>query len=96
MCQRPHVKGVDDFRASSLATLLQMVAAGRGYTLVPALVAQVESPRFPTLRFIPFKGFSPGRTIGLMYRPSSPRGPEYQMLRDELAQALVAAGITPG
>ncbi len=59
------------FRATSLPTLVQMVGAGAGVTLLPRLAVAVELPRAAvTVRR--FRAPEPGRTIGLVHRPSSP------------------------
>lgn len=59
-----------EFSATSLETLRQMVAAGSGVTLMPAL-ATGEGPDI--VRYVPFKDPQPSRLIGLAWRRSSPR-----------------------
>jgi LysR family hydrogen peroxide-inducible transcriptional activator len=58
--------------ATSLTTVLQMVANGYGVTLVPEVAVDVEArdERVKLLRFAPPQ---PGRTIGLAWRHTSPR-----------------------
>lgn len=65
--------GADEasFRATSLATLAQMVSSGAGLTLLPALAVPVENRR-GQLEMRPFVRPSPGRTIALVWRPRSP------------------------
>lgn len=59
------------FRATSLGTLVQMVATGAGVTLLPQLALPVESTRAPvTLRR--FRAPEPGRTLGFVFRDRSP------------------------
>jgi LysR family hydrogen peroxide-inducible transcriptional activator len=55
------------FRATSLPTLVQMVAAGAGITLLPQLALPVElrGARLAVRRFAPPP---PGRTLGLVFR----------------------------
>lgn len=54
------------FEGSSLISVLRLVAAGRGVTLVPALAVE---PKFhPGLRFVPFASPAPSRTVGLAWR----------------------------
>ena len=60
-----------DFRASSLATLMQMVAGGRGLTLLPALCAPLERSR-AELVLRPFAPPVPGRQLVLAWRGGSP------------------------
>lgn len=65
-CQGAHATEVD-FRATSLATLAQMVAGGAGLTLLPALAVPMENRR-GALCIRPFARPEPGRTIGLVWR----------------------------
>jgi LysR family transcriptional regulator, hydrogen peroxide-inducible genes activator len=59
------------YRATSLATLAQMVSSGIGITLLPALAVPVENRR-GQLEIRPFTKPSPGRTLALVWRPRSP------------------------
>jgi LysR family hydrogen peroxide-inducible transcriptional activator len=59
------------FRATSLATLSQMVSSGAGVTLLPALAVPVENRR-GQLEIRPFTKPAPGRTVALVWRPRSP------------------------
>lgn len=57
-----------EFRATSLTTLVQMVAAGDAVTLLPALAVPVEGRR---LKLRKFAEVAPHRTIVLAWRKSS-------------------------
>ena len=73
VCSRVDVHEVEDFRATSLETLRQMVVAGLGITLLPELAG--ESP-FGAQRGLvtrPFARPAPSRTIGAVWRKSSTR-----------------------
>ncbi len=59
------------FRATSLATLCQMVAGGAGVTLLPKLAVSVEG-RDKKLAVREFKRPAPKRTIVLIWRHGSP------------------------
>jgi len=59
------------FRATSLATLAQMVSSGAGITLLPSLAVPVENRR-GQLAVRPFTAPTPGRTIAIVWRPTSP------------------------
>jgi LysR family hydrogen peroxide-inducible transcriptional activator len=61
------------FRATSLPTLIQMVAGGAGLTLLPALSVDVESRR-GELGLRRFEAPQPSRTLVLAWRRQSPRG----------------------
>lgn len=63
--------GERDFRATSLETLRQMVAAGVGITLLPALATQPPVPASPDIRLLPFGKQAPSRRIALVWRKSS-------------------------
>lgn len=85
-CRGAGVEERSDFRASSLPTLVQMVAGGSGITLLPTLALSVESnPEY--LALIPFRKPAPYRTIGLAWRPTSPRVDEYRLLADLMSTA---------
>lgn len=70
LCALAHARENGEFRATSLETLRQMVAAGAGMTLIPR-IACVPTPN---LVYIPFvKKGAPFRRIGLVWRTSSPQ-----------------------
>jgi LysR family hydrogen peroxide-inducible transcriptional activator len=75
-----------DFRASSLSTLIQMVAHGIGVTLVPAMAGDGPSPPRSQLRLVPFSRPQPYRTIGFAWRKTSPRKEEFRLLAGLLAR----------
>lgn len=59
------------FRATSLETLRQMVAAGAGITLLPMLATRPPVTQPEHLRLVPFRGEPPRRSIALVWRKSS-------------------------
>lgn len=59
------------FRATSLETLRQMVAAGVGVTLLPALSVHAPIPQSPGVRLMRFSDPVPSRKIALVWRKSS-------------------------
>jgi len=73
--------------ATSLATIMQMVASGYGVTLVPevALDVEVRDERVKLLRFVEPQ---PERSIGLAWRPTSPRKADFVALGRMLADTL--------
>ena len=73
-----------NFRATSIETLRQMVAANVGITLMPELAI---TNRSGAVRYLPFRGDNPHRDIGLCWRASSPRSD----LMDQLAEVLKTA-----
>lgn len=67
-CSMADVRENGEFRATSLETLRQMVAAGAGVTLIPRIAALPAR----NLVYIPFAGKNPpSRSIGLIWRKSS-------------------------
>lgn len=58
------------FRATSLETLRQMVAAGNGITLIPKLSVYKKDSY---VKYIPFESPSPSRTVGIFWRRTSAR-----------------------
>jgi LysR family transcriptional regulator, hydrogen peroxide-inducible genes activator len=57
--------------ASSLSTLVQMVSAGIGVTLIPEMAVAVETRSAP-VSVARFKNPQPSRTIGMIWRKTSP------------------------
>jgi len=88
LCAKAHVD-VASFRATSLATLAQMVSSGAGVTLLPALAVPVENRR-GQLEIRPFAKPVPRRTIVLVWRTSSPFGAAFTELAGVLERALRA------
>ena len=72
--------------ATSLSTVMQMVANGYGVTLVPevAIDAKMQDPRVKLLRF---HDPEPGRSVGLAWRRTSPRAKDFEAL----GEAMIAA-----
>lgn len=68
------LSGADEregFRATSLETLRQMVAAGVGVTLLPMLAVQPPVPPSQDIALLPFDGEAPHRRIAMVWRRSS-------------------------
>ncbi len=81
------------FGASSLNTVMQMVAGGYGVTLIPQIAADVER-RDTRVRFLRLENPQPGRSIGLVFRRTSPRKADYAAL-GEVVKESVDAGSAP-
>ena len=86
VCSRVGVRDSQDFRATSLETLRQMVAAGAGLTLLPELASRgaYRSGRGVALR--PFVRPTPARHIGAVWRKTTPRRAAIDALCDLIAQ----------
>ncbi len=61
----------EGFRATSLETLRQMVAAGVGITLLPILAVKPPVAASEFIRLLPFKKPAPIRSLALVWRKSS-------------------------
>jgi LysR family hydrogen peroxide-inducible transcriptional activator len=75
--------------ATSLATVLQMVASGYGATLVPEVAADVEL-RDDRVKLLRFAEPQPRRSIGLAWRRTSPRKVDFLALGQTVKNALSA------
>ncbi len=73
--------------ATSLATVMQMVANGYGVTLLPDVAASVEV-RDSRVKLLRFAGREPARTIGLAWRRTSPRQRDFAALGRVIIEAL--------
>ncbi|HEU0225623.1 MAG TPA: LysR substrate-binding domain-containing protein [Steroidobacteraceae bacterium] len=94
-CLREHAleacarAGVEEqgFRATSLETLRQMVAAGAGVTLLPRLAAEGPFASARGLVLRPFAPPVPSRTIGAAWRRSTSRGAAIAAVCDIIQKA---------
>lgn len=100
-CLREHALSVCGQRASadaamgatSLHTLVQMVANGLGVSLLPRLAADAGVARGADVEIRSFAEPIMGREIGVAWRQGSARAGEARMLAEAIAQA---AGLTRG
>lgn len=83
-------RGDASLGATSLATVMQMVANGYGSTLLPHVAADVEV-RDERVKLLRFTDPVPGRSIGLAWRRTSPRKADFAALGDVITETL---GIT--
>ncbi|AFL49074.1 LysR family hydrogen peroxide-inducible transcriptional activator [Sinorhizobium fredii] len=84
VCNTAGKRQLMSFGATSMATLLQMVANGMGMTLIPEIAIPSEAAR-NAIRIVPFAAPGPAREIGLIWRRSNPRRRDM----DALAEAIV-------
>jgi LysR family hydrogen peroxide-inducible transcriptional activator len=77
------------FRATSLSTLVQMVGASTGVTLLPSLALPVENRR-GQLRVRSFRQPGPGRTLILAWRRGSALRTALERVADVVRQAVSA------
>lgn len=86
-CNLPSTRQREMLDGSSLATLVQMVGAGVGVTLIPEMAVPVET-RSAAVSVARFRDPQPMRTIGMVWRKSSPLEPQLM----KIAEVVRAAG----
>ena len=96
VCSTAGKRRLVSFGATSMTTLLQMVANGMGMTLIPEIAIATEAAR-NSIRIVPFVAPEPAREIGLIWRRSSPRERDMEALAaaisgcaDHILQAAAA------
>ena len=70
----------EEFAATSLHTLVQMVAGGLGVTLLPRLALEGGVLAGAEVAIRPLAGAGACRTLGLVFRPNAPRADAYHTL----------------
>ena len=73
---------------SSLSTLVQMVSAGIGVTLIPEMAVPLET-RSSSVSIARFKPPRPSRTIGMIWRKTSPLAKQLSQIAGVVRQAAV-------
>jgi LysR family hydrogen peroxide-inducible transcriptional activator len=92
VCGNAGMTEARELQATSLTTLIEMVASGLGITLLPALAADSARQAGITLRR--FETPRPSRSIGLAWRATSPRAAEYKLLADLITAETKRLGLT--
>jgi len=88
-CNMPSARPRDGLDGSSLSTLVQMVSAGMGVTLIPEMAVTVETRGTP-VSIARFTRSKPSRTIGMIWRKTSPLADQLMQIADIVRQS---AGI---
>lgn len=70
----------ESFGASSLSTIVQMVAHGYGITLLPEMAVESEVHQRADIRLVRFPAPEPKREIGLAWRKTCPRKADFHAL----------------
>jgi LysR family hydrogen peroxide-inducible transcriptional activator len=76
----------DGYAATSLHTLVQMVAGGLGVTLLPRIAVDAGVTEGTSLITRPLAAAGAWRTLGLAWRPNAPRAADYRALAPHLAE----------
>jgi LysR family hydrogen peroxide-inducible transcriptional activator len=74
---------------SSLSTLVQMVGAGLGVTLIPEMAADVET-RSASVSIARFGDPQPARTVGMIWRKTSPLAPQLEQIAEVVRRSAAA------
>lgn len=93
-CDIPDTPARALMQGSSLATLVQMVGAGIGVTLIPEMAVAVEAGN-AHVDVVRLPAPQPKRTIGMVWRRSSPLAESFGLIADQLrvqAEALAWRG----
>lgn len=80
----------DGLDGSSLTTLVQMVSAGIGVTLIPEMAIPVETPA-AEVSIAPFPSPAPTRQIGMIWRKRNPMARQLASVADVVRAATGAA-----
>lgn len=80
-CKIPSTAPRERLDGSSLSTLVQMVGAGIGVTLIPEMAVTVET-RSASVSIAKFTNPQPSRTIGMIWRKTSPLAEQLQLISD--------------
>jgi LysR family hydrogen peroxide-inducible transcriptional activator len=70
ICQMHDISEEQDFKATGLETLRQMVKAGTGITFMPKIAMQTKEQG---IEYISFTKPVPSRSVGLVWRKTTPR-----------------------
>lgn len=86
--------GLLNIEASSVTTLMLMVEAGMGPTLLPASSLPVEWPKASDVVLRAFVSQTPpSRRVGLVWRPTSPRTELFQALGELLLRLMIGFDV---
>lgn len=99
VCQLAGAGEKTGFRATSLETLRQMVAANVGITLLPTLATKPPMARTDNVHLIEFSGHAPSRRIAMVWRKSTSMSLFLKRLAKvfhDLPSALFVPGLDVG
>lgn len=85
-CNMHSVRPRELLDGSSLSTLVQMVSAGIGVTLIPEMAVAVET-RSASVSVARFNNPQPARTIGMIWRKASPLGKQLMQISEVVRQS---------
>jgi LysR family hydrogen peroxide-inducible transcriptional activator len=83
-CKLPPALSGEIMEGSSLSTLVQMVGAGIGVTLIPEMAARIET-RSASVAINRLPDPRPSRTLGMVWRRSNPLADRFGLMAAQLA-----------
>ena len=86
VCRNSSVQEKQDFRATSLETLRQMVASGTGITLLPQLASSGAYGHARGISIVPFARPAPVRHVGALWRKTTARGAAIEAVCEVIAE----------
>ncbi len=87
-CGASSSRPTDLMEGSSLSTLVQMVAAGIGVTLIPEMAVPLET-RFASVAVAQLPEPRPSRTIGMVWRKTNPLAEQLTQLATVIGQSVL-------
>ncbi|HEY0292144.1 MAG TPA: LysR substrate-binding domain-containing protein [Hansschlegelia sp.] len=87
VCRTIDPRRLKSFGATSLSTLLQLVANGQGITLLPRLFVDSEAREDPRVKLLRFADPEPKRTLALAFRRTSPAKAAFRALAETIRSA---------
>jgi LysR family hydrogen peroxide-inducible transcriptional activator len=92
LCSRAGLGERQDFSATSLETLRQMVATGAGITLLPQLATEGAYGNARGTRVLPFAKPVPSRRVGAVWRKTSARRAAIDAVCGFIAERMERSG----
>ncbi len=89
-CQLVGNRAKNELAATSLHTVIQMVAAGNGATLLPGMAVDAGLTDGIDIDVASFNDLLPTRTIGLIWRRTNPREPTFKALGEAIKKAVTS------
>lgn len=93
-CNRQSALPRELLDGSSLSTLVQMVSAGIGVTLIPEMAVAVET-RSASVSVVRFENPKPSRTVGMIWRRTSPLASQLLQISEVVRRSAAALQQAP-
>ncbi len=88
LCEEFGAELRSDYEGTSLDTVRQMVGMGMGLSFLPGLYVHSALGRDSSVKSIDLKGRALYRTIGLLWRDTSARKPEFEQLAQHIRETV--------